>query len=228
MENTVKLNTKGKFGDILSNNDWKEIIKNKLNTTDFKILERSVKSFSDRQLGIMGEHLSLQATVAVSNGKDSDVSQHLNLNFFAKSIPRGIKAFENFVESTQSFLKEYRFYLDILPDLKKHQIQEEASWSCKCYLAKPDILVFENLMCQGFQHYECKPSIDYKHCALLAETLARFHAESVIFEEKESCTIADKYSDILFETFWVTTEGHPGNDFLHSSAKKNKKTYYIN
>ena len=217
MENFDKIKNCNTSQETLSQEDWYKIVKNKLNTSNFKILECSVRSFSDEQVGFLGEHLSLQATVLLE--KEDETSEKINLEFFAKCLPRKNEEYESFINDTQSFYKEYRFYLDILPDLKKHRIDEELCWTSKCYLSKPNVIVLENLINRGFRHSDCKPSIDYKHCVVLVETLARFHAESVFFEEKTYSKLGEKYSDILFESFWMNKEGHPGYDFMRATSK---------
>ncbi|PSN45249.1 hypothetical protein C0J52_06999 [Blattella germanica] len=213
---------------LLSIEDWHKIISTKLKTSKFKILRTSIGPLSEEQLGFMGDHLKLNATVHLHEEK-----KKLDLQFFAKSLPQKNQTFYKYVEEIGAFVKETGFFSKILLDLNKYVIKDEAdgvdgfSWTCECYFTRPDIVVLEDLTVSGFKQTVYRKPLDYNHCVLMLKTLAHFHASTIIYEEKEpktsnvgkACSLLDKYKDIFFETEWVTTEGHPGNKFLKSSVK---------
>ena len=221
------------YADLLSREEWCDIIAKKLQTSGFDLLETNIGLLSEDQMGFMGDHLKLQATVLLHRGNQKQKSE-----FFAKSVPMRNKAFQEYVETIQAFKKEAGFFTNLLPDLKKYMIKSKKSledednssghfWTCECYLSKPNIIVLEDLFALGFQHTDNRSPLDYDHCILTLQTLACFHAASLIFEEREpkistsgkACQIIDTYPDIFFETEWVTTEGHPGNRFMKASLK---------
>jgi hypothetical protein len=220
------------YADLLSREEWCDIIAKKLEASDFYLLETNIGPLSEDQMGFMGDHLKLQATVLHSEG-----NQEQKLEFFAKSVPMKNKVFQEYVETIQAFKKEVGFFSNLLPDLKKCIIKSKRTleddnssahfWTCECYLSKPDIIVLEDLVALGFQHTDSRSPMDYDHCILMLQTLARYHAASVIFEERrpkistsgQACQIIDAYPDIFFETEWVATEGHPGNRFMKASVK---------
>jgi hypothetical protein len=221
------------YSDVLSNDEWCDIIVKKLQASGFYLLETKIGPLSQDQMGFMGDHLKLQATVQLC-----ERNQTQNLEFFAKSVPMKNKVFQEYVETIQAFKKEAGFFSNLLPDLKKYinkskqTLEDEDNscahfWTCECYLCKPDIIVLEDLVALGFQHTDSRSPMDYDHCILVLQTLACYHAASVIFEERRPKTstsgkarrIIDTYPDIFFETEWVTTEGHPGNRFMKASIK---------
>jgi len=221
------------YADLLSREEWCDIIAKKLQTSGFYLLETKIGLLSEDQMGFMGDHLKLQATVLLHEG-----NQKQKLEFFAKSVPMKNEVFQEYVETIQAFKKETGFFSNLLPNLKKYVIKSKQtleddgdssanSWTCECYLSKPNIIVLEDLTAIGFQHTDSRSPMDYDHCILMLQTLARFHAASLILEERKPkistsgkpCQIIDIYPDIFFETEWVTTEGHPGNRYMKASLK---------
>ncbi|KAJ9589451.1 hypothetical protein L9F63_017354 [Diploptera punctata] len=217
------------YESLLSREDWTKIIAKKIKTNDFDIIKTSIGPLSEEQLGFMGDHLKLTATVKLHEEK-----KELNLNFFSKALPQTNATFREYVDTIGAFVKETGFFADLLPDLNKYIIKKNAdieddgnTWTCKCYFSRPDIIVLEDLTAIGFKQVEDRQALDYDHCIAVLKVLADYHASSIILEEKQTkamnakktYTIFDKYSNILFETEWVTTEGHPGNKFLNSSVK---------
>ena len=193
-------------------------------------MKRSIGPLSEDQVGFMGDHLRLSASVRLNEEK-----KILHLPFFAKVIPQKNEAFKEYVDTIGAFVKETGFFANLISDLNKYIIKntvdyEEVDtnvWTCKHYYIRPDIIVLEDLTAIGFKQIEDRKPLDYEHCVVLLKALALFHASSIIYEEYQTKTlntrkphrIIDKYKNILFETEWVTTEGHPGNKFLNSSVK---------
>jgi hypothetical protein len=218
---------------LLSRQEWCDIIAKKLQTSEFDLIKTNIAPLSEDQMGFMGDHLKLNASVLILEG-----NQKQNLQYFAKSVPIQNKVFQEYVNTIQAFKKKTGFFSNLLPDLKKYIIQrkevvenEDNSsahfWTCDCYLSKPEIIVLEDLVALGFEHTDSRCPMEYDHCILVLQTLARFHAASVIVEEKQPkttsywkpCQIIDTYQDIFCETEWVITEGHPGNKFMKASIK---------
>lgn len=51
------------YADLLSREEWCDIIAKKLEASDFYLLETNIGPLSEDQMGFMGDHLKLQATV---------------------------------------------------------------------------------------------------------------------------------------------------------------------
>ncbi|XP_069691471.1 uncharacterized protein [Periplaneta americana] len=221
------------YEELIFKEEWCDIIKKKVKTSKFDLKNVSIGPLSEDQVGFMGDHLKLTASIRLQDGNQK------KLQFFAKSKPMHNDAFREYVDTIKAFEKEIGFFANMLTDLNKYIIQskevleegDDASdtcfWTCECYLAKPDIIVLEDLFAAGYQHTAGRDPMDLDHCNLMLETLGIFHAASIIFEEKQPRTsacgkvtqIIDIYKDILFETEWVTTEGHPGNKYMKASIK---------
>lgn len=216
-----------KYKKVLSEDEWRQIVTKKLQTTNFKIVQTSISPLSEDQVGFMGDHLKLEASVEITDQKDGSIRKE-DLHFFGKTVPVGNQAFKDYVDGTRSFCKEFYFFSSLISDLKNYYVNngQQSSWTCECYLARLDMVVLENLVVQGYQQHDTRSAMDYDHCVIVLKTLASFHAASVIFEENQSKTfsgstrkLTDIYPDIFFETEWVTTEGHPGNGLLVSTIR---------
>jgi Domain of unknown function (DUF227). len=168
-------------------------------------LKRSIGPLSEDQVGFMGDHLRLSASVRLNEEK-----KILHLPFFAKVIPQKNEAFKEYVDTIGAFVKETGFFANLISDLNKYIVKNTVDkgdrnvWTCKHYYIRPDIIVLEDLTAIGFKQIEDRKPLDYEHCVVLLKALAHFHASSIIYEEYQNKTlnhrIIDKYKNILFET----------------------------
>lgn len=230
------------YNNLISSEECYAIIKKQLHSSQFDLLQMNIDRIREDKMGIFGDHLKLCAAILLHN-RNGTPSRHLDLRFFIKTLPNHSSAHNNFVTDMLAFKKEAEFYSSLLCDLKKEQIKSKDvsegyyknfftgktnshSWTCECYLDKPNLIVLEDLSLYGFRTRECRIPLDYEHCVLVLHTLARFHASSVIFEELRLKTsnikvnqINEKYPGLFYETLWSVDKHHPGYKLLVASIE---------
>ncbi|KAJ8722057.1 hypothetical protein PYW08_004459 [Mythimna loreyi] len=175
------------------------------NRTNEEIFLQSytVHSASDKILGFQAEYWKMK--VHLSNGKV--------LYFFIKSIPRSNAAKANMVKEMQLFEKETFFYSVIkenieIPDLKP--------WSARLITSLNDAMVFEDLNAKQYKLRNKFSTLDMAHTLQALKTLARFHASSIIYEEKKRKETLGEYKGIYYEyeTALHLGEYHLATDFF--------------
>lgn len=149
--------------------------KNKQNES-FEIVSYKLQPTSDAPAGYLGSHFYLQVTLKWPKDAD-DVRQ---LRFFCKSAPQENASRMEYLEDFGVFQKEIAVYRHVLPELQAAC----AEVAPKCYYADKNLLIFENLMDQGYRMAAGRDGLlGYRqlHCAL--KTLAAFHAGSIIRDQ---------------------------------------------
>jgi hypothetical protein len=138
-----------------------------------KILGHRLEPFANTGSGIMGRHDSLRIDL-------EDAGPSRSLSLFVKRLPEE-EALREGVLDERVFLEEVHFFREVHPRMQPEP--RRSRWSPVCYLAKSDILVFEDLRSQG---YATRPNSIYDPETLGAavSTLARFHAASFVAEGK--------------------------------------------
>lgn len=67
------------------------------------------------------------------------------------------------------------------------------SWSASLITALPEAMVFDDLNAKGYQTRDKFERFDEEHTLQALNTLARFHASSIIYEERKSKSLMRKY-----------------------------------
>lgn len=80
-----------------------------------------------------------------------------------------------------------------------YSVDKLPTWHCKCYLAKEELLVFENLKLQGYSSVNENEKFTEDNLYQTLVSLASMHATSVIFEEITGEPISKKYGQYLEE-----------------------------
>lgn len=92
----------------------------------------------------------------------------------------------------------------MITDLKLIVSLGDTKWAPKCYLARDDLIVLEDLKVKSYQTLPIHVDPNINHIKIALRSLAAFHAASIIYERLElrpkGSTIGDTYSDCLFET----------------------------
>ncbi|XP_062142383.1 uncharacterized protein LOC133850339 [Drosophila sulfurigaster albostrigata] len=148
--------------------------KNDLNA-NFEIVSYKLQPTSDAPAGYLGSHFYLQVTLKLQGNEEP---QHLR--FFCKSAPKGNASHMEYLEDFGVFQKEITFYQDVLPELQANTIEIAP----KCYYADNNLLIFENLIDQGYRMGAGRDGVlnyGQLHCAL--KTLAALHAGSIIQDQ---------------------------------------------
>lgn len=190
-EDSVKLICKRHFQSINSGN------------YQLNILSFSVKPLSDKPIGFLGGHFILRVIFNSIKQIDISESDKNEISFFIKKLPNPDHSQFEYVCEMNAFSKEVNFFEKLIPKLRNFCNSE---WSPKCYFIEKDsFLVFENLIANGFQMLP-NNYFDFRHMKIAIETLARFHAASIILEETEHFLIPEKFCECIKENSYPNDE----------------------
>ncbi|XP_035440408.2 uncharacterized protein LOC118269408 [Spodoptera frugiperda] len=137
------------------------------------IEDYSVHNASDKMLGFLAEYWKVK--VLLSNRKV--------LRFFIKAISRSNAAKANMVKEMHLFDKEAFFYSVIKENIEVPGIKP---WAARLITALNDAMVFEDLNAKQYKLRNKFARFDMAHTLQALKTLARWHACSMIYEEKKS------------------------------------------
>lgn len=202
-----------KTSNLISREDCQKIV-HKYGAGNFELVSFEVTPLGDEPLGFLGEHWRILITIKTWKLKT------VTLQFFMKSVPAGIAAHTSYIVNIGVFKKEALLYKELFV---KFQANAAAQIVPKCYLVNANShIVLEDLSLSNYAVAVVKDksqTFDYAHCKCVAKTLGRFHAASIIFEEKNSTAnkqyrIYEHFKDILYETTFSFHAGHPRNDWL--------------
>ncbi|XP_008210977.1 uncharacterized protein LOC103316874 isoform X1 [Nasonia vitripennis] len=147
-------------------------------SSNVKILNYFLEPFSDEPFGYLSMHNLL--TVEILDPDESRSSQleeakTCTLTFFVKSMLPSPTVCQKLL-----FEEESKFFREVVPQLLENYKSE--FWAAECYLAKQNVIVMEDLRVRGFK----MPSIHLSENQLILSvaSLARFHASSMLLEEK--------------------------------------------
>lgn len=141
----------------------------------FEIISYKLKRTSDAPAGFLGSHFYLEVVLRLSETVEQ------KLSFFCKSAPEGNATRMEYLEAFGVFQKEIVVYKKVLPEVQT-ACTEIAP---KCYYADKNMLVFENLIDQGYRMGAERDGLfnfEQLHCCL--KTLAAMHAGSIIRDQK--------------------------------------------
>jgi len=119
-------------------------------------------------------------------------------------MPKSVAKRTDYLEETGFFTKETMLYHSLIPVLLEHS---SIAWVPQSYLTKDNCcIVLENL--KDHKIFSNKQLIfDYEHLKVAAETTAKFHASSVIMEEKTGRKLTENYAEMLKEVAYPREEG---------------------
>lgn len=182
---------------ILHSNKCLEVVQKRLRQnamTNYSLVTYEILPI-DKCVGYMGQYFYLKATV--NKPSSSNVRK---INFFIKRHPpKGTKQYDILLK-TGMFNKELRLYTKLFPMIFD---KFERDFVPECYLGIEDnIIVLEDMVSNGYQMVDDKFSpFDFQHCEIVMETLGKFHAKTMIFEERNKMNLMEfcneKKIDIL-------------------------------
>ncbi|XP_058803291.1 uncharacterized protein LOC131671109 [Phymastichus coffea] len=109
------------------------------------------------------------------------------------------------------FEHEFNFFHEIVPQLTKHV--DVGRWLPKCFLAKRDTLVFENLTTKG---YRTRPHMfDEETTRSALRTVARLHASSILAETRLERSLYELYPNAFVD---MNFTGHGKNESWYLAA----------
>uniref|UniRef100_A0A1A9WZU8 CHK domain-containing protein n=1 Tax=Glossina brevipalpis TaxID=37001 RepID=A0A1A9WZU8_9MUSC len=202
-----------KLQDILSLDECLQIVRNDLDTKlikEIKIINYEIKK-ADDLCGFMGEYFKLIIKAQIELLQDNGQSVKI-FNYFIKSQPIFNELQRIHCESKGVFRKESGIYKNILPNLQRYAKKELFA---KCYLAKEDLIVLEDLMQSGkcIRHLKSN-EYNENYYKLVLQYLAELHVASMSWELRDKINIQKDFSHILFELDLTVT-----NDWFCTGVK---------
>jgi thiamine kinase-like enzyme len=159
-----------------------------------KLLSYRFEIFSTNSTGILGTHRSLLVDIIDESSKNNEVK---SMSFFVKTRPDS--KIQNFIMDDSIFDEEVFFYNKI------HHLMLDSKcekWSPQCYLARPDVLVFEDLRSQNF--YLCEEYIlNEQHVKSALTALARFHGSSIVVEKRLGKPLQEVFAEAFVEKLFL-------------------------
>lgn len=159
------------------------------NEENLEVISHELKPFSATTQGFLSNHRYL-CIVLKQKVKDRVIGHQLK--FFAKLAPVHSAAFLKYVDDLNVFEKESNNYHWLIPRLENINIG--TVFAPKCYLARNDILIFEDLTDSQYRLGNSAGGIlDYEHLKLALRTLACMHSASIVLESRTGKSIEEQY-----------------------------------
>ncbi|XP_049801368.1 uncharacterized protein LOC126236257 [Schistocerca nitens] len=213
----------------LSREECRKIVKRHLQRDDFELAWFAVAPLSTDMKGFMGDHLKLRTSVSLGD-KESRGTKTIELQFFVKSVPLDDAYRRSFAMASVAYQKEVLYYGDLLRDVQKHLRCSEYEAATylgtvpKCYYLRPDLLVLEDLALAGYHMLDPMKPLDVHQCECVLKALARLHATSIVFEEREGRLLADKYPLLGHETLY---RWEPGSQLYLAQVASRRATHIL-
>ncbi|XP_075145504.1 uncharacterized protein LOC142220317 [Haematobia irritans] len=118
------------------------------------------------------------------NCPDDGKKQKWENNVICKRLPENIKLREAY-KSDKLFRNEVEFYTAIMPELLKFQStksDEQFKALPKCYYARSDLLIMEDLRIRGFEMPDRKQGLTIDETRTVLRQVAQFHALSLAYK----------------------------------------------
>ncbi|KAJ8970863.1 hypothetical protein NQ314_000987 [Rhamnusium bicolor] len=156
--------------------DIAQAVGKKLGTTNFVILNYTLEPITQR-LGLLGDHSILYTSLLNPDGEEKQLS------FFVKYFPK-LEAPAKFAEGIGAFKREMFIY-ELFEVFTKSGINMISTVTPRCYVAQYNkYLILDNLISEGFDTFDKHKTLDYNCVLIVLQSLARLHASSIIYEEK--------------------------------------------
>ncbi|XP_059048515.1 uncharacterized protein LOC131843785 [Achroia grisella] len=192
-----------------------------------EVVDWSIQDFSNKVMGYLGDHLKLSVQV-----KEEGIRSEVRL--FIKCMPRDPWKSEYLKELT-FFKKEYVMLSQLF---KKFENQSGLKkWRPNLIYIRDDLFVFEDVTETGYSMPSHVETLTYEQLTATVQALARFHAQSYIYEEKKSeelnrpFRIWEDYGDYLKEPQkgeeWRIAGRNAVIDFLKLHSKYKKELNFI-
>lgn len=199
--------------------DLDDALTKKLGTKNFLILDYKVEPFANR-IGLLGDHAYL--TVIFLNTEGEKETTTIFLKFFPK-----MEAQAKLAEGIGAFKKEMFIY-ELLDKFKASGIDLASKVVPTCYFAKYNKYLFlEDLCYDGYIIPDKHTFLDYDTICGILQSLAKFHASTILYEEKEGIKLLDHHEDDFEESFFNDKEDFINKRGVDASIKGILKTIEI-
>ncbi|ENN82294.1 hypothetical protein YQE_01330, partial [Dendroctonus ponderosae] len=161
----------------LHQEDIYHAIKVKLSSTDYDLLNYSLERLGESN-GHLGDYFNVKVAVRFQNKKE-------NFQLFAKIIFAESEALSEIIDS--GIAEKETFFYRTLHDLSKlHGLHEIMDFAPKCYMCGFRSLILDDLSSMGYRALAPNALINLEEFQTVLDQLAKFHATSVILEERLS------------------------------------------
>ncbi|KAJ8722059.1 hypothetical protein PYW08_004461 [Mythimna loreyi] len=184
------------------------------------VLSWKLEDFPDKVIGYLGDHMKLIIQVELHGISSS-------LNLFLKCMPRFDKWKSEYLKELGFFNKEYVMLSGLFNEFENGTGSRK--WRPKLLFIREDIFVFENVSLLGYVMPHHQETMGFEELKASVECLARFHAQSYIYEERKSKQLGrpyriwEHYSDYLQEPnsrpTWRNTGRNAVIDYLKEFSK---------
>lgn len=205
------------MSNFITTEDCLEILKKYQPKTKKHLLNFEIGKLGDKTLGFLGDHSRL----TLHYETEGNPGTH-RASFFVKCIPQANANANVYVTEMGIFPKEIMLYKYLLPDLQR---LVSVKFCPESYLTNYEerYFVLENLAEEGYAVSSSETLGDGEIQAML-ETLAAFHASSLIYEERKSgkgkrYRLSDDFEEALKEGTFSDVEGHPRNKWGKATMK---------
>lgn len=199
--------------------DLDEALTRKLGTKNFLILDFKVEPIPDR-VGLLGDHAYLTVTFLNTNGERDTAT------LFIKFFPE-MEAVAKFAEGVGAFKKEMFIY-ELFDKFEAVGIDLVAAVTPTCYFAKYNKYLFlENLQEEGYVMPDKHKYLDYDIVSGVLQSLAKLHASSILYEEKERTSLLVHHEDDFEESFFNDKQDFINRKGVDASIKGILKTIEI-
>ncbi|CAH0715586.1 unnamed protein product, partial [Brenthis ino] len=169
--------------EFLSRNEIKHILQ-QCGILSVSELKWSVENYSEKLIGLLGEHLSLKISFQ-KNGVT------VEKQFFVKCIPRFNEEQARLLRNTDFFAKEYIMLSKLFKNFKEGDGARK--FRPKLFYAKEELFVFEDVKLMGYTMPNLYINLEYDEILATVAAVAKFHAQSYIFEEHQSKKLKRPY-----------------------------------
>lgn len=179
--------------NVLTKEDVKCVIAKSLGPK-VKIHKYYIEKYSDKNLGLMGAHRNLVVEVSRDGSKDKETH-----TYFYKTLPYDMKGQAKFLEDSGLFRREASFFNQIMPELMKNSADK--SWAPQCFLARDDVVVFENLK---LKNYTLRGRfLDVPSIKAALTSLAKLHGASMLAEKHLGLTFITIFPEKMYEILFT-------------------------
>lgn len=184
---------------FLSDKQCQQILQNRFQTQEIKLIDYELKPISENAEGYMGQHFNLIITYEL-NGKT------LKEMLFMKRKPT-IETIKEMTNDTRLYKKEILFYDVLLPRFASKGYN--TNFAAKSYFCIPDeAIIVENLLNKGYKLLERNQMFDMPKMKCVLRALALYHGAGFAYEKSKSAEIGkaykftDDFAEILQERFY--------------------------
>lgn len=209
---------------IVEKDHCQKILENHLKTQNFELQSFNVESLAGKVTGMMAEYYNLQIVFTVEGKSQSK-------QFFCKKLAMFHQVQQIMGKAQGAFEKEDFIYNFLKPECSKIP-DYNLSFAPECYFTiDNDLFVLEDLYELGYKVITSGHNIDV--CKMALETIAKFHASSVIYEEKQTLSkgtkycLNDEYHHIFQDSLYRKDEMYLGRHWFKNCLNAVKKIVEI-